>query len=196
MCCAFGVYGVCPPRLKVAFELVEAGEAAAEAQGRNLAAEGEGGDDDDDESWPGPIVVPDSAGRNGSWLVTEDKLNHYVGKPRFNRDVLYDQLMPGVVIGLAWTSMGGAVLFIETVVSRRRESDYLSGSGGDGASVGGGSTEGVLKATGQVPTWQPGNLPTYQPTNLPTYQPGKLLTDQPVHPFYTIYVGYYCQLVG
>jgi len=38
--------------------------------------------------------------------VTESNLIDFVGKPVFIRDRLYDVTPPGVVCGLAWTSMG------------------------------------------------------------------------------------------
>lgn len=34
------------------------------------------------------------------------ELHDYVGKPVFNQTRLYDVTPPGVVVGLAWTSMG------------------------------------------------------------------------------------------
>lgn len=38
--------------------------------------------------------------------ITTDSLKDYVGPPIFHSDRLYDQTPPGVVMGLAWTSMG------------------------------------------------------------------------------------------
>ncbi|ESO87544.1 hypothetical protein LOTGIDRAFT_127560 [Lottia gigantea] len=50
--------------------------------------------------------------------VTPDNLEEYVGTPKFYSDRLYDKTPPGVVTGLAWTSMGGSTLFIETVLKK------------------------------------------------------------------------------
>ncbi len=48
--------------------------------------------------------------------VTESQLNELVGRPRFTSDRLYEGAMPlGTVTGLAWTSLGGEVLYVETV---------------------------------------------------------------------------------
>jgi len=49
-------------------------------------------------------------------LVDTTNLNDFVGQPKFAKDRLYDVqiLPPGVVCGLAWTSMGGSTLYIET----------------------------------------------------------------------------------
>lgn len=46
--------------------------------------------------------------------VTPDNLYDFVGKPIFTQDRMYDETPPGVVMGLAWTAMGGSTLFIET----------------------------------------------------------------------------------
>ncbi len=45
--------------------------------------------------------------------VTADSLQEYLGQPRFTNESLYDKKIPGVIMGLAWTSMGGAILYIE-----------------------------------------------------------------------------------
>ena len=47
-------------------------------------------------------------------LVTESNLEELVGKPKFTSDRMYDVTPPGVVMGLAWTAMGGSSLYIET----------------------------------------------------------------------------------
>ncbi|XP_012944402.1 lon protease homolog, mitochondrial [Aplysia californica] len=48
-----------------------------------------------------------------------DNLQEFVGKPIFTHDRMYDQTPPGVVTGLAWTSMGGSTLFIETAIKKK-----------------------------------------------------------------------------
>lgn len=52
-------------------------------------------------------------------VIDEQSLTGYVGKPKFVSDRLYPTAPPpGVVMGLAWTSMGGSTLYIEaTTVS-------------------------------------------------------------------------------
>ena len=47
--------------------------------------------------------------------VKTDNLKDFVGNPLFTKDRMYDSTPPGVVMGLAWTAMGGSVLYIETV---------------------------------------------------------------------------------
>ncbi len=46
--------------------------------------------------------------------VTADDLPRYLGKPRFFDEVAERTAQPGVAVGLAWTPVGGDVLFIET----------------------------------------------------------------------------------
>ncbi|MEM8526684.1 MAG: endopeptidase La [Bacteroidota bacterium] len=45
-------------------------------------------------------------------VETED-VEQFLGKPIFNTESLYNQNVPGVALGLAYTSMGGATLYIE-----------------------------------------------------------------------------------
>lgn len=46
--------------------------------------------------------------------ITSKNLEDYLGKPRFTDESLYDKRISGVVMGLAWTSLGGATLYIES----------------------------------------------------------------------------------
>nr|CCA20675.1 unnamed protein product putative [Albugo laibachii Nc14] len=48
------------------------------------------------------------------YRITAEKLFKYVGKPIYQSDRMYDIMPPGVVMGLAWTAMGGSSLYIET----------------------------------------------------------------------------------
>ncbi|KAF8392652.1 hypothetical protein HHK36_023001 [Tetracentron sinense] len=47
-------------------------------------------------------------------LINTSNLSDFVGKPVFHADRIYDQTPVGVVMGLAWTAMGGSTLYIET----------------------------------------------------------------------------------
>ncbi|EAW14036.1 endopeptidase La [Aspergillus clavatus NRRL 1] len=48
--------------------------------------------------------------------IGKDSLTDYVGPPVFTADRLYDTFPPGVTMGLAWTSMGGAALYVESIL--------------------------------------------------------------------------------
>nr|NVI75671.1 Lon protease [Cucujiformia] len=61
--------------------------------------------------------------------VTPDNLSDFVGKPVFTQDRMYEITPPGVVMGLAWTAMGGSTLFIETTTRRSsQEKENVEGS--------------------------------------------------------------------
>ncbi|KAM0061837.1 putative endopeptidase La [Helianthus debilis subsp. tardiflorus] len=67
-------------------------------------------------------------------LVDEKNLADYVGKPVFHAERMYDQTPLGVVMGLAWTAMGGSTLYIETTQVEQGEgkgSLHLTGQLGD-----------------------------------------------------------------
>ena len=48
--------------------------------------------------------------------VDVTNLQDFVGKAVFTQDRMYLETPPGVVMGLAWTAMGGSTLFIETAL--------------------------------------------------------------------------------
>ncbi|PIK52096.1 putative lon protease-like, mitochondrial [Apostichopus japonicus] len=55
--------------------------------------------------------------------VNPDNLQDFVGKPIFTTERMYDKTPPGVVMGLAWTAMGGSTLYIETALKKRSEGE-------------------------------------------------------------------------
>ena len=44
--------------------------------------------------------------QHGAIVIKPDGLGQFLGKPPFSNDRYYDTTPPGVVMGLAWTSMG------------------------------------------------------------------------------------------
>jgi len=64
--------------------------------------------------------------------VTADELEGLLGKPPFYRDIYQGNDYAGVVTGLAWTSVGGEILFIETSLSKGKPGKLtLTGNLGD-----------------------------------------------------------------
>ena len=61
--------------------------------------------------------------------ITPDKLEDLLGKPPYTRDIYQGNKYAGVVTGLAWTSVGGEILFIETSLSKGKLT--LTGNLGD-----------------------------------------------------------------
>lgn len=55
--------------------------------------------------------------------VEADNLTDFVGKPIFNTDRMYETTPPGVIMGLAWTSMGGCVLYVESALKKPLAAD-------------------------------------------------------------------------
>ncbi|GFS38936.1 lon protease 1 [Actinidia rufa] len=53
--------------------------------------------------------------------VDTSNLSDYVGKPVFHAERIYDDTPVGVVMGLAWTSMGGSTLYVETTMVEQAE---------------------------------------------------------------------------
>ena len=61
-----------------------------------------------------------------------DEVKELLGNPPFNRDIYQGNNYAGVVTGLAWTSVGGEILFIETSLSRGKAGKLtLTGNLGD-----------------------------------------------------------------
>ncbi len=50
-----------------------------------------------------------------SYRITPENIQEYLGKPIFTSDRFYAKTPIGVCMGLAWTSMGGATLYIEAI---------------------------------------------------------------------------------
>ena len=64
--------------------------------------------------------------------VTLEDLRTYLGQPRFSRDSWETNKYVGVVTGLAWTQVGGEILFIETSLSTSKAPSLtLTGNLGD-----------------------------------------------------------------
>jgi ATP-dependent Lon protease len=64
--------------------------------------------------------------------IDEEKVVELLGNPPFYRDIYQGNDYAGVVTGLAWTSVGGEILFIETSLSKGKAGKLtLTGNLGD-----------------------------------------------------------------
>jgi ATP-dependent Lon protease len=63
--------------------------------------------------------------------IKEDVVEKFLGAEIFDKDLYQDNDTAGIVTGLAWTSVGGEILFIESSLSRGKGSLTLSGQLGD-----------------------------------------------------------------
>ncbi len=93
--------------------------------------------------------------KNIKFNINAKNLQDFLGKPVFTSDRFYERTPVGVATGLAWTSMGGATLYIESVqVPSQRTEMHLTGQAGD-----------VMKESSQI-AW------TYLHSALDKYAPG------------------------
>nr|WP_040302971.1 endopeptidase La [Algoriphagus machipongonensis] len=63
--------------------------------------------------------------------ITPDAVRKILGSEIFDKETYEDNSVAGVVTGLAWTSVGGEILFIESSLSRGKGKLTLSGQLGD-----------------------------------------------------------------
>ena len=58
------------------------------------------------------LKIPDTV----HLTIGKPGLKDYVGPPIFTSDRLYESFPPGVTMGLAWTSLGGSALYVESIL--------------------------------------------------------------------------------
>jgi ATP-dependent Lon protease len=63
--------------------------------------------------------------------LTVEELSKIMGPPKFPHDKAAGNDMPGVVTGLAWTQVGGKILYVEVSLSRGKGQLTMTGSLGD-----------------------------------------------------------------
>lgn len=113
---------------KAAFKLVS--ETQLNDDDKDTQREEEEEEEKKKEEPPSPPVSP--------VVVSSSNLKDFLGLPPFVSDRLYETTPPGVVMGLAWTAMGGSTLYIETGVAEG------CGQTKEGQKEGGLSTTGQL----------------------------------------------------
>ena len=60
--------------------------------------------------------------------VSNDVVEEVLGAPRLERDKYENNSVAGVVTGLAWTRVGGDILFIESILSKGKGSLSITGN--------------------------------------------------------------------
>lgn len=63
--------------------------------------------------------------------LKQDDVREILGPERFSMDIYTESQVPGVAVGLAWTRVGGDILFIETSTSPGKGKLILTGNLGD-----------------------------------------------------------------
>jgi ATP-dependent Lon protease len=98
---------------------------------------------------------PKKEKKDESYEITSKNLEEYLGKRIFTTDRFYDRTPIGVCMGLAWTSLGGATLYIEAIsVAAEKTVMKLTGQAGD-----------VMKESSQI-AW------TYVHSKVDQFAPG------------------------
>ncbi|KAG0649477.1 Lon protease [Hyphodiscus hymeniophilus] len=95
--------------------LTDEGKAALEESKKDESDVKETPENIENETTPVPRVslnVPDTV----HVTIDRENLKDYVGPPVFTSDRLYDSTPAGVAMGLAWTQMGGAALYVESIL--------------------------------------------------------------------------------
>jgi len=64
-------------------------------------------------------------------ILTLNDITRILGKPRYSNDLYKTVNMPGVAVGLAWTYVGGDILFIESTISDGKGDLQLTGNLGN-----------------------------------------------------------------
>ncbi|MCM1164034.1 MAG: endopeptidase La [Muribaculaceae bacterium] len=78
------------------------------------------------------IILRKMRGQEFSHVVTPEKLREYLGVQRYTPERYEVTDIPGVAVGLAWTSVGGEILFIESAFTQGKgEKLTLTGNLGD-----------------------------------------------------------------
>lgn len=100
-----------------------------------------------------------------SHRLSGSNLAEFLGKPLFTSDRFYDRPPAGVCVGLAWTSMGGATLYVEAIkVAAEKTGMKLTGQAGE-----------VMKESAEI-AW------SYLHSALHKYAPGyTFFTNTQVH---------------
>lgn len=90
----------------------------------------------DDDATPEPDVAPeikeDAVPQSpGKYVIAAADVKSYLGPPRFYPESAREELPAGVATGMAWTEMGGEVLFIEATALPGGSGLTLTGQLGD-----------------------------------------------------------------
>ena len=86
------------------------------------------GEKTDEAAASGHVNIPES---DGILTVTRDQLRGLLDMHPVHHDRVLAQAKPGVVTGLAWTEVGGEILYIETLFTKGKGETVMTGQLGD-----------------------------------------------------------------
>ncbi len=64
-------------------------------------------------------------------FIKDEDLSRILGPEKFDKSIYTEENIPGVAVGLAWTPVGGDILFIESTLSRGKGLTTVTGNLGD-----------------------------------------------------------------
>jgi ATP-dependent Lon protease len=70
-------------------------------------------------------------GRKEGTKITPKSITKYLGPVKYIKEIVEENQVPGVATGLAWTAVGGEILFIEAISMKGKPTLKLTGSLGD-----------------------------------------------------------------
>lgn len=71
------------------------------------------------------------SGKAAQGALSKEKVQEFLGVEKFDHDIWHDDLAAGVVTGLAWTAVGGEILFVECATSKGKGQMTLTGNLGN-----------------------------------------------------------------
>lgn len=77
------------------------------------------------------LAVSIAKGDSKKYTIAAEGLEDYLGVPKYAKELYEGNEYAGVVTGLAWTAMGGTILYIETSVSKGKGELTLTGNLGN-----------------------------------------------------------------
>lgn len=77
------------------------------------------------------LAVAIAKGEGENYAIKADDLENYLGIPKFAKELYEGNEYAGVVTGLAWTALGGTILYVETSVSKGKGELTLTGNLGN-----------------------------------------------------------------
>lgn len=92
----------------------------------NGATEDRSGEKQKEEKENGTVdEMPKAIYEGEPIVVTPSSLHDLVGTAPFRSERIFERTPPGVVVGLAWTSMGGSTLYAEAAVAERQKDKVI-----------------------------------------------------------------------
>ncbi len=70
------------------------------------------------------VTLRQAEKKKKKYSVSIRNVEKFLGKPKFLTEKLYERIIPGVVLGLAWTSLGGTTLYIEAAATKSKERGF------------------------------------------------------------------------